>query len=205
MLLLAVTKTATLEQIRQAVALGMDDLGENRVQMLAERARALADLPQIRWHMIGHLQRNKVRDVLPWVKMVHSVDSQRLAMEIDKSAGARGVPMPVLLEVNAGGEEQKYGVLPDDALALCEQIQTLANLQLCGVMSMAPLSDDVCVVRAAFARARGCFEAIRGRGLGGDAFAHLSMGMSHDFELAIEEGATMIRVGSFLFGSAGPG
>ena len=202
--LIAVTKAASQEQIRQAASLGLCDLGENRVQQLARRAQELHhDCPDLRWHMIGHLQRNKGKELLTFVSMIQSVDSERLAREINQAAEAMGRKMPVLLEVNAGEEEQKYGARPAEAMTLAKQMQAMANLQLCGVMSMAPLSDDLTLVRGAFARAREIFQQIAARGIGEQYFTQLSMGMSHDFAIAIEEGSTMVRIGSLLFAPTG--
>lgn len=205
--LVAVTKSATLGQIVELLAAGQRDLAENRVQMLTSR---LAELPahldaqamaEIRWHMIGHLQRNKVRDVLPRVTCIHSIDSLRLAQSVSQEAVRRGQPARVLLQVNASLEPQKCGAGLQEAAALAEQMAALPSLQLCGLMTMAELSDDPSAVRAAFARARELFEALTPR-LDPEAFRELSMGMSHDFELAIAEGATLVRVGSALFAPA---
>ena len=193
-----VTKSATEAQIRQAVAAGATLLGENRVQVLEEHASSVADLT-VQWHMIGHLQRNKVRQVLKMrVAMIHSVDSLRLAQEIDRVAGEMSIRMPVLLEVNAAEEAQKFGVAVADAPALAEQVIQLGNVELVGLMAMAPLTDDAAVIAGTFARTRDLLERIAP--VAGQQFRELSMGMSHDFEIAIERGATIIRIGSFLFG-----
>jgi pyridoxal phosphate enzyme (YggS family) len=203
--LIAVTKTATRQQIREALDAGIIDLGENRAQVLNSHADELAeDAPgrAVNWHMIGHLQRNKVRDVLPLVKMVHSVDSQRLAAEINQCAWKLGLTMPVLVEVNAGEEEQKYGVRIGDTAALVEQMRSMANLDVRGLMCMAPFTDDQQRIRSTFARARDLFQQVASSAHRPPNWSELSMGMSNDFEIAIEEGATMVRVGSLLFGSA---
>ena len=210
MLLLAVTKTASPSQIRQAIELGLCDLGENRVQNLQDRLRHLAEiLPAgqaaagVRWHMIGHLQRNKVRDVIPHVAMVHSVDSLRLADEIDAFAATMQRKVPILLQVNASEEPQKYGCPMPDAPALADALAGKAGLELRGLMTMAELTGDADRVRRAFVRTRELFELLRSR-LGSPVFRELSMGMSHDYELAIAEGATIVRVGSALFGPSPP-
>jgi pyridoxal phosphate enzyme (YggS family) len=198
LLLLAVTKSASPDQIRQAISLGLCDLGENRVQNLQQRRR---DLPEaaVRWHMIGHLQRNKVRDVISCSTLIHSVDSLRLALEIDLAAGALQRKVPILLQVNASEEPQKYGCPMADAPALAEAMLGKSNLQLRGLMTMAELSNDPARIGRAFVRARELFESLRAR-LGSPDFRELSMGMSHDYPLAIAEGATIVRVGSALFG-----
>ncbi len=208
MLLLAVTKTVDPSQIRHAIELGLCDLGENRVQDLQDRLRSLAeilparqDAAGVRWHMIGHLQRNKVRDVIPHVAMVHSVDSLRLAEEIDAFAAKMQQRVPILLQVNASEEPQKYGCAIGDAPALAEALAGKRSLELRGLMTMAELTGDADRVRRAFVRTRELFERLRSR-LGSPVFRELSMGMSHDYELAIAEGATIVRVGSALFGTS---
>lgn len=213
--LIAVTKTAAPEQIREMLSLGIADLGESRVQVLTQRGaqineflhRRLAhgseqpSLPEkVRWHMIGHLQRNKVKPVLPIVHMIHSVDSLRLAEELDAQAAKINRRMPVLLQVNGGEEPQKFGVAIGAAVHLAEQIDSMPNLQFSGLMTMAPLDAEEAKVRLAFARTREVFEEMRWHKIGGASLRHLSMGMSHDFELAIAEGATMVRIGTLLFG-----
>ena len=213
--LIAVTKTAAPEQIREIVQLGVTDLGESRVQVLTQRAAQMnehlqrrmthgsgegAAAPKVRWHMIGHLQRNKVKAVLPLVGLVHSIDSLRLAEEIDAQAAKLNRKMPVLMQVNAGEEPQKYGVAVGAAVHLAEQIDSMPNLQLLGLMTMAPLEAPESKVRQAFSRTREIFEELRWHKIGGNALRHLSMGMSNDFEMAIAEGATMVRIGSLLFG-----
>jgi pyridoxal phosphate enzyme (YggS family) len=214
--LVAVTKTAAPEQIREIVQLGVSDLGESRVQVLTQRAAQMNEHLQrrithgsdaagkpadkVRWHMIGHLQRNKVKAVLPLVSLVHSIDSLRLAEEIDAQAAKMGRKIPVLMQVNAAEEPQKHGVAVGAAVHLAEQIDSMDNLQLVGLMTMAPLEEPEAKVRQAFSRTREIFEELRWHKIGGAGLRHLSMGMSNDFEMAIAEGATMVRVGSLLFG-----
>jgi pyridoxal phosphate enzyme (YggS family) len=211
--LVAVTKTAAPEQIREILQLGVGDLGESRVQVLTQRVAQINEfyhrqkmrgdplLPaKLRWHMIGHLQRNKVKQVLPIVDLVHSVDSLRLAEELDLQAGKLGRKIPVLLQVNASEEPQKSGVAVGAAIHLAEQMDSMPGLQLIGLMTMAELTDNADVARRAFARTRELFEEMRWQKIGGGALRHLSMGMSNDFEQAIQEGATLVRIGSLLFG-----
>jgi len=210
--LVAVTKSASLEIIRTLVEIGLADLGENRVGELIKRAAMLkewvgrrkwesssAPLLAPRWHMIGHLQRNKVRDVLPWVELVHSVDSLRLAEEIDAESAKLGRKMPILLEVNAGGEASKYGIAVAATTHLAEQISSLRHVELRGLMAMAPLTNDESVIRHAFQRVRELFEEVIGERMCGPSFKELSLGMSNDFEYGIEAGSTYVRIGSALF------
>jgi hypothetical protein len=211
--LIAVTKTAAPEQVREILTLGVNDLGESRVQFLTQRASQVNEFMQrrmahgdgvevqrARWHMIGHLQRNKVKPVLPLVHMIHSIDSLRLAEEMDGHAAKINRRVPVLMQVNASEETQKYGVAVGASVHLAEQIDSMPNLQLCGLMTMAPLDVPEKKIRQAFTRTREIFEEMRWHKIGGAGLRHLSMGMSGDFEMAIEEGATMVRIGSLLFG-----
>ncbi len=159
----------------------------------------LAVAGQISWHMIGHLQRNKVRQVLPIASLIHSVDTLRLAEEINASAAKLNLRPNVLLQVNTSNEPQKYGVPVGAATHLAEQIETLENLKLVGLMTMAPLTHNKDVVRACFVRARELFIEMRGERIVGPQFTELSMGMSSDYEVAIKEGATILRIGSAIF------
>jgi len=208
--LIVVTKTAPLEAIRDVINLGFTDLGENRIQHLKqitddlrvlfkERSDDETLLDKVNWHMIGHLQRNKVKQTLKICNTVHSVDTLRLAEEINTHAHKQGAHTNVLLQVNCSGESQKYGCPVGAAIHLAEQFDTMPNLRLVGLMTMAPLTMDKNRVRTCFARARELFEEIRGERIAGAKFKHLSMGMSQDFEIAIEEGATMLRIGSAIF------
>jgi PLP dependent protein len=211
--LIAVTKTAAPEQIREVLQLGEIDLGESRVQVLTQRAAQLNEFYQrrvihgdgqpaqkIRWHMIGHLQRNKVKQLLPLVHTIHSIDSLRLAEELDAQALRLGRRIPVMLQVNTSEESTKFGVAVGAAVHLAEQIDSMPNLQMSGLMAMAPLEAPKEKVRHAFGRAREIFEELKWHKIGGSGLKHLSMGMSHDFEAAIEEGSTMVRIGTELFG-----
>ena len=208
--LVVVTKSAETEQIQEVIRLGCHHLGENRVQQLKKVSAQVAEFVQkqpgdsvpskeIYWHMIGHLQRNKVRQVLPVVSLIHSVDTLRLAEEINNSAARLNLCPRVLLQVNASNEPQKYGVPVGAATHLAEQIDTLPHLKLIGLMTMAPLTRNKDVIRACFTRARELFYEMRGEKIVGSQFTELSMGMSSDYEIAIEEGATILRVGSAIF------
>jgi pyridoxal phosphate enzyme (YggS family) len=211
--LVAVTKTAAPEQIREILQLGVSDVGESRVQVLAQRAMQVNEFHQrqlargegevpakLRWHMIGHLQRNKVKQILGIVSLIHSVDSLRLAEELETHAAKANKRLPVLMQVNASEENQKYGVAVGAAVHLAEQIDSMPHLQIMGLMSMAPFVEDAKVIRHCFTRTREIFEELKWHKIGGSSMKHLSMGMSHDFEIAIEEGATMVRIGSAIFG-----
>lgn len=210
--LIAVTKYAAPEQVREIIQLGVGDLGESRVQSLQQRWATINEFFQrqqgrlegmpnrLRWHMIGHLQRNKVKQVLPLVDLIHSIDSLRLAEELDTQSTKLRKKTPVMLQVNASEEPSKFGVAVGAAVHLAEQIDTMPGLQLVGLMTMAPLSDKPDDARFVFARTREIFEEMKWNKIGGTSLRHLSMGMSSDFEQAILEGATLVRIGSLLFG-----
>ena len=208
--LVIVTKSATIEAIKKVIQLGMAELGENRVQQLKKVSAQVTDFlstsnnsstaaKKVNWHMIGHLQRNKVRQVLPIVYLIHTVDTLRLAEEINASAAKLNLCPEVLLQVNTSNEPQKYGVPVGAATHLAEQIETLPNLKLTGLMTMAPLTHNKDVVRSCFVRARELFVEMRGERIVGPHFKELSMGMSSDYEVAVEEGATILRIGSAIF------
>ena len=208
--LVIVTKSATVKDIKEVIRLGFSELGENRVQQLRKVSAQIAEFlggengdsalsEKVSWHMVGHLQRNKVRQVLPIVSLVHSVDTLRLAEEINASAPKLSLCPRILLQVNTSGEPQKYGVPVGAATHLAEQIETLPNLKLIGLMTMAPLTHNKDVIRACFVRAKELFVEMRGEKLVGLEFTELSMGMSSDYEIAVEEGATILRIGSAIF------
>ena len=193
----AVTKTHGPEAVRAAWEVGVHDVGENRVQeALAKMAEV--DVP-VRWHLIGHLQRNKVRQLDPFV-LVHSCDRPALADAFHEHGVARGRPVDVLLQVNASGEASKGGYAPGEVRAEAERLTTLPGLVVRGVMTMAPFDADERTLRATFAGARGARDVLREAG---HPAAELSMGMSGDYEIAAEEGATMVRLGTALFGARG--
>lgn len=208
--LVVVTKSATIEAVEEVIRLGQVDLGENRVQQLKKVYAQVEEFLQqasggqpttnrVRWHMIGHLQRNKVRQVLPLIEMIHSVDTLRLAEEINSCASKLGICSKILLQVNTSEEPQKFGVPVGASPHLAEQIQTLPNLKLVGLMTMAPLTHNKDEIRKCFVRARELFIEMRGEKIVGRQFNELSMGMSSDYEIAVEEGATILRIGSAVF------
>jgi len=196
--LVAVTKAVPTEAIRILAEAGQKNIGENRARQLCDRAAQLESL-DVAWHMIGHLQRNKVKHVVPAAAMIHSVDSLRLAEEISKRAEGAGVRATCLLEVNVSGEEAKWGVAPADAACLAEEVASLPGVELAGLMTMAPLAEDAETVRPVFARLRDLLGRINREADLPAPLAQLSMGMTQDYEVAVEEGATIVRVGTALF------
>ncbi|MCU0633898.1 MAG: YggS family pyridoxal phosphate-dependent enzyme [Gemmatimonadaceae bacterium] len=191
----AVTKTHSASVVDAAVEAGVPDVGENKVQEALDKMAAVQSTP--RWHLIGHLQRNKARHALRFA-MVHSVDSERLATALNEVAVAQGRTLDVLVQVNVSGEATKGGVTADALPALGERLHALAGLSVRGVMTLAPWTDDARVLHEVFAAARACGEALE---RAGHPATERSMGMSNDYEIAVEEGATMVRLGSVLFGS----
>ncbi|MDD4888912.1 MAG: YggS family pyridoxal phosphate-dependent enzyme [Phycisphaerae bacterium] len=206
--LVCVTKGRPDAAVAAAIELGQIDLGESRVQDLQTRVAKLSEYLtrrtsglqlSLQWHMIGHLQRNKVKPLLPMVHMIHSVDTLRLAESVDQAAGKGGRKMPLLLEVNCSEEPQKFGVAVGAVECLVEQVATLPNVELRGLMTMAPHADRAEDSRTCFARLREVFEDVVRAGRAGPGFRDLSMGMSQDFEVGIEEGATIVRIGTAIF------
>ncbi|HEY3081251.1 MAG TPA: YggS family pyridoxal phosphate-dependent enzyme [Chloroflexota bacterium] len=196
--LVAVSKTVPAARVRLAYEAGVRDFGENRVQEGVAKVAELA-LPDATWHLIGHLQTNKARPAARSFGMIHSVDSRRVGEALAGEGGKLGTTLDVLLEVNFAGEESKFGFSPDEALAEATAIAGLPNLRVLGLMTVAPLVDDAELVRPLFRAMRQLGEAVRPR-LGNPSPWHLSMGMTNDFEVAIEEGATIVRVGRAIFG-----
>lgn len=199
--LVAVSKTHPVPRIVEAYETGQRDFGENRVQELLEKIDALPD--DARWHLIGHLQRNKVKPVVGRVALIHSVDSLRLLQTIDREACALGVVQPILLQVHVAQEETKFGLSPEDLRELLAHLreQPYTGIRVCGLMGMATHTDDEMQVRNEFRRIKALFEEVRALGLfPEEEFRHLSMGMSGDYWLAVDEGSTMVRVGSSIFG-----
>jgi pyridoxal phosphate enzyme (YggS family) len=202
--LVAVSKTVEPERIHQAILAGVRILGENRVQeasaKISELEKVVAE-HDIVWHLIGHLQSNKARRAVELFSAIQSVDSFKLAVRLSQLAGEAGKRLPVFLEINLGSEDSKAGITPDEVLPLCEQVSKLPRLELKGLMAVPPLLDDPEAVRPFFRRLRQLRDEARRAGIVGEQFKELSMGMSNDFEVAIEEGATLVRIGTALFGS----
>ena len=199
--LIAVTKTHSAEEILPLAEMGITDIGENRVQELLTKLPELRDRFQI--HLIGRLQRNKVKQIIGDVCMIQSVDSEPLAMEIHNRALAAGRRMPVLVEISPAGEEQKGGVPFEETEAFLKQIAPLEGIEVRGLMAVMPLTEDQDYLDGLFARTRGLFDRIRDKNLSDIAMEELSMGMSGDYRLAAAHGATMVRVGSAIFGPRG--
>ena len=196
--LIAVTKTHSAEEILPLAEAGVTEIGENRVQELLGKLPGLQDRFQV--HLIGRLQRNKVKQVIGNVCMIQSVDSEPLALEIHTRAIAAGRRMPVLVEVSPAGEEQKGGVPFDGTEAFLKRIAPMEGLDIRGLMAVMPLTDDEGTLDGLFARMRGLFERLKEKDLAGVRMDELSMGMSGDYRLAAAHGATMVRVGSAIFG-----
>jgi PLP dependent protein len=200
--LMAVSKTFPVERIREAHAAGLRVFGENRVQEFAEKAGALSDLADAEWHLIGHLQSNKAAKAVELFGAVDSVDSVRLAEKLNSAAERLGKTLPILIEINVGGEDAKSGTAPDSE----ELKQILAdaprwrNLRIRGIMTVPPYSENAEDARPFFRHLREIRDQISSRKLAAIGMDVLSMGMSHDFEVAIEEGSTCVRVGTAIFG-----
>jgi len=205
--LMAVSKTFPADPIREAYGAGIRVFGENRVQEFGGKADALRDLADARWHMIGHLQSNKTSKAAELFHAIDSVDSVRLAEKLNDAAKAADKKLDVLIEVNVGGEEAKSGIAPDspELERILEAASSLDRLRIRGLMTIPPFTEDPQGARPYFRKLRQLRDAIRGRSLPAVDMDVLSMGMSHDFEVAIEEGSTCVRVGTAIFGSrAGP-
>ncbi len=199
--LIAVTKTHSAEEILPLADAGVTEIGENRVQELLEKLPGLQDRFQI--HLIGRLQRNKVKQIIREVCMIQSVDSEPLAAEIHSRAVASGRRMPVLVEVSPAGEEQKGGVPFEETETFLKRIAPLEGIEIRGLMAVMPLTEDQEYLDRLFAQMRELFDRLRDRNLNGVTMEELSMGMSGDYRLAAKHGATMVRVGSAIFGPRG--
>lgn len=196
--LIAVSKTKPVEMLQEIYDAGVRDFGENKVQEIMEKYEQLPH--DIKWHMIGHLQRNKVKYIIDKVCMIHSVDSLRLAEEISRQAVSHQLEMAILVEVNIAGEESKFGVQGDAAVQLVEEIAKLPNLNIRGLMTIAPYVDQPEDNREHFRNLRQLAVDINHKNIDNVSMGVLSMGMTGDYMVAIEEGATMVRVGTGIFG-----
>ena len=196
--LICVTKTKPVEMLEEAYAAGQRNFGENKVQEICLKAPRLPE--DIRWHMIGHLQRNKVKQVMDKAVMIHSVDNLRLAETISREAVKRNMVMPILIEVNAAGEESKFGIALEETEQLVRQAAALPGLQIAGLMTIAPYTEDPESNRLYFRQLRELSVDIKSKCIDNVTMDHLSMGMTGDYQVAIEEGATLIRVGTGIFG-----
>lgn len=198
--LIAVSKTKPVEMLQEIYDEGIRDFGENKVQELTEKYEVMPK--DMKWHMIGHLQRNKVKYIVDKVTLIHSVDSLRLAETISREAEKKGVTVPILIEVNIAGEETKFGLSSkEEVISLTEQIAALPNLSVKGLMTVAPPAEDPEVNRPFFREIRQLSVDITNKNIDNVSMEILSMGMTNDYTVAIEEGATMVRVGTGIFGA----
>ncbi|MCR5398783.1 MAG: YggS family pyridoxal phosphate-dependent enzyme [Lachnospiraceae bacterium] len=196
--LIAVSKTKPIEMLKEAYDLGIRDFGENKVQEIMDKYDKLPS--DIRWHMIGHLQTNKVKYIADKVYLIHSVDSLKLAGEISRQAVKVGRVIPILIEVNVAGEESKFGIRPDECESLIREIAGLPGITIRGLMTIAPYVDDPEENRAYFAQLKQLSVDITNKNIDNTSMSVLSMGMTGDYTVAIEEGAYYVRVGTGLFG-----
>ena len=197
--IVAVTKTQPAERVRQAVGAGLSVLGENRVQEAAEKTGLLADLA-VDWHLIGHLQTNKAKQAVSLFSLIQSVDSLKLALEINRHAAAMNKVQDILLQINVAAEISKFGIEPAQASAVAAELETLPNVRLCGIMTIAPYFDQAENTRPIFRQTREIYDRIRSELGCPEYFNRLTMGMTHDYLIALEEGSNMIRIGSGIFG-----
>lgn len=197
--LIAVSKTKPLEDLKDAYEAGSRDFGENKVQEIVSKAPEMPE--DARFHMIGHLQRNKVKQVLKHVVMIHSVDSVRLAEQIQEEAAKEGLHVDVLLEVNVAKEESKFGFTPEEVEAAVQVIKDFPNIHICGLMTIAPFVENPEENRPVFQKLYQLAVDIKSKNIDNVTMGVLSMGMTGDYEVAVEEGATMIRVGTGIFGA----
>ena len=197
-LLVAVSKTRTPEEINIAIEAGVTDIGENKVQEIMDK---YDDIKPVRWHMIGHLQTNKVKYIIDKVSMIHSVDSYKLAAEINKRAAACSITMDILLQVNSAQEESKFGISTEETEGLIMQIlDSCENIRIRGLMCIAPYADDPEDIKKYFDSVKEQYDQFSTIDHPRLDFRYLSMGMSHDFPVAIEAGSNLVRVGSAIFG-----
>ncbi|KXO17179.1 YggS family pyridoxal phosphate-dependent enzyme [Peptoniphilus sp. GNH] len=196
--LIAVTKTHPVETINEAISLGINDIGENKVQELVQKYNTIGD--KVNYHMIGRLQSNKVKDIIGKVKLIHSIDRSSLLEEIDKRSKNAGLISQGLIQINVAGEQQKGGICPNEIDKFIEMCTKYDNIRVRGLMTVAPISDDEDFLRQIFRTMRKIYDRLASNSYENISMDYLSMGMSSDFKLAIEEGANMIRVGSKIFG-----
>jgi len=198
--IIAVSKTFPISNIMELNQDGQYDFGENRIRELRDKYYNISFQYEgkINWHMIGHLQSRKVKDIVAFIHLIHSVDSFELALEIDTKAKQINKIIDILIQVNTSNESQKQGLVPADTLNVCKQIRELKNVRIKGLMTMAKLTEDTEEIRSSFRSLKKMFDELKSDF---SDMEHLSMGMSHDYEIAIEEGATMLRIGSAIFGN----
>ena len=197
-LLVAVSKTKPVEMIEEVMRAGIVDFGENKPQELKEKHDVLPK--NLKFHMIGHLQRNKIKYIIDRAVMIHSIDSYRLAEAVNEEAKKAGRVMPVLVEVNIAGEESKFGLKPEETEDFIRQISGFSNIRVEGLMTIAPFVENAEENRKFFVKLRNLYVDIKSKNIDNVNMNHLSMGMTGDYEIAIQEGATMVRVGTGIFG-----
>ena len=197
-LLLAVSKTKPVEMIYEAIACGETEFGENKVQEMCDKIEVIKE--PVHWHLIGHLQTNKVKYIIDKVDMIHSVESLKLAEEIEKRAAQKDIVMDILIEVNMAAEESKFGVKPEDTEALLREIAKMQHIRVRGLMTVAPFVENQEENREVFRQMRELLVDMNGKKIDNIKMDTLSMGMTGDYEVAIEEGATIVRVGTGIFG-----
>jgi hypothetical protein len=200
--LIAVSKTHPPEAVQEAYAAGHRVFGENKVQELLAKYEVLPK--DIQWHLIGHLQSNKVKYIAPFIHLIHSIDSLKLLQEVNKQAQKNNRIIACLLQVYIAKEESKFGLSPEEVIALLEmpQVKELSSVKITGLMGMATFTDDTLQIRAEFKTLKQLFESLKSKSLGPNiSMQELSMGMSSDYRIALEEGSTMVRVGSAIFGN----
>ncbi len=199
--ILPVTKTVHPNRIKEVLELGFTEIGENRIQEAERKVVEMEEFePQPTWHFIGHLQSNKVKNVVRFAAMVQSIDRLKIARRLNKELKKRGETLDVLIQVNVSGEDSKYGINPDDAPSFVKEVAKFPHLNVKGLMTIGLFSNDWPKVRKGFKLLRELRDEIQSLEIENVSMEHLSMGMTNDFELAIEEGATMIRVGRLIFG-----
>lgn len=198
--IIAVSKKSPISEILELNKIGLNDFGENRSKELKDKYYNIAfhHKGKINWHMIGHLQSKKVGDIIAIVSLIHSVDSIKLANEIDSTAKKINKTIEILVQVNTSNEPQKYGIDPSEVKEVCSQISELENIRLKGLMTMAKFTEDKDEIRSSFRSLKNLYDELKPDF---KHFQHLSMGMTNDYEIAIEEGATLLRIGSAIFGS----
>ncbi len=197
--LIAVSKTVNADRAREAVEGGISNLGENRVQELTDKFEKLSDI-NVKWHMIGHLQKNKVKYIIDKAELIHSVESLELAEEIDKRAAKNNLKANILVELNIGEEESKFGISEETVYDFVKSLEQFENINVLGIMTVAPFAEDPEEIRWVFKNMKVIFDKLSNMNIKNSNMKFLSMGMTNDFEIAIEEGANIIRIGTAVFG-----
>lgn len=198
-IIIAVSKTVDAMKAREAVMGGLENLGENRVQEIMNKYDELQDL-QVKWHMIGHLQKNKVKYIIDKVELIHSVESIELAAEINKRSSQHNIISNILIELNIGEEESKFGINEDSVYDFVSSLEQFENIKIMGLMTVAPFCENPEDVRWVFKKMKEIFDKISAMNLKNTQMKYLSMGMTNDFEIAIEEGSNIVRIGTAVFG-----